>query len=292
MPALNILNAQLQSIVSPSGAIGSLINQVSTSLPFLSQGKTGASQTYHYDAQPIVTQANYIPTQQEIDATAAMNKYNMDNWKDPGVKWTNLKQSFYSNGNAQFMGGVATAQYKGEVFELPNAVAQNLLATDSWNQGRSNAVSDYFQGPTPRPEGEAGRYVDYGASKGAMTQWIKDNPAVLQEGPLNPYERAKWEADEAKINYNNLNDNYQSISKVENRDVSGNVINDNFRQQEAAVANAQQQAQMKAQNFESNWASHAGYEKGLRQTLNIFDAPKISPTYSNLQIKETYYPSK
>lgn len=198
---------------------------------------------------------------------------------------SDLRQGWMGNGNPESQGGVATVNLNGQAVRVPNAILQQLMYQDSWNQGRSNAVADYFGANQRAPAGMG--YSSKDASTQAMDRYINSNPQLMQEGSLDPYKRAQNAAIQAGDEYRQLQ---APKTMTETRSINGDVTGGTFAENQRAIALAKQKMDQASQayQFMDNRGSRVrGSEQATAQLDSMMrNAPRIQRTYSNLPITE------
>jgi hypothetical protein len=194
-----------------------------------------------------------------------------------------------SNLNPEMYGGVARVDVDGQQVRLPNALLQQMMFTDAWNQGRSNMMGEYFGGRGVAPDPSVYRYSDVGADVGRLNRLTEQNPQFTREGAFNPFVRAQEGAIGASQRYNQLMGQMQNTTEL--RDASGRMEGqgkmDALRRQ---AEEAKRERDMYNSDMNRAQARRRGAEEGGALSRAMHDVFKqgVSRTYSNLPIKETF----
>jgi hypothetical protein len=200
-----------------------------------------------------------------------------------------VRQGWMGNLNPELEGGIAEVNMDGQTVRVPNALLQQMLFTDAWNQGRSSAVGDFFGGRQGNPNPDVYRYSDTGASVGRINALMDANPQFTREGALNPYVENERKAIAANQRYQTLMG--QMGQMTESRDASGRMSNqssmDAYRSQ---AEEAKRERDQYASELNRAQARRKGAEEGnnLMRAMHSTFKDGIRRTYSNLPIEETF----
>ena len=182
------------------------------------------------------------------------------------------------------MTGVAKANVYGQEFDVPNAALSYLQAEDTFNQGRSDFVNQYFGLDRQRPEGM--NYTDLGASQGMLKDWFAKNPQQAQSGYANPFQEYERKVRDAYAQYQAIPSNVNEV-----RDAQGNLISGGGGGKEAALAAYQDLVNNKPANYDTRGGRMSAQDQALNlQNSALKTRGLISPTFSNLPITESYQP--
>lgn len=200
-----------------------------------------------------------------------------------------VRSGWMGNLNPELYGGLVDVKIDGETLRVPNAVMQQLMFTDSWNQGRSSAVSDFFGGRQQNPDPEVYRYSTYGAAQGRFDDILQRNPQWAKEGALNPYTAAQENWTKADNRYKSLMGEVGQMQEY--RDVAGNDASAGRR---AALQQQAEQAKRERDSYagelNKDRATYYGNQIGTQRFRSMYDAFKegMSPTRSNLPVTEKF----
>jgi len=250
-------------------------------LPYTQQAVSG-TQVQSVRNAPPVRRPIFVPASRETLDRARMQMMNAGNaaYKaiPNGLNIRNVQHNFLKNGNPSLMGGLAEVDINGETIRVPNALLQQLMFTDAWNNGRTTAVKDMFMGQNPNSD--LYKYSTYGAQQGRMESLINDNPEWSQQGELNPYMRAK-----------NAYENAQQgqVPKMGQPAKEQMVVGGALQKSTSQDQNNYNSAAQEWQRQDVRGGARRG-EQQARDTMERMQklVTPFRPTYSNVPIKETY----
>lgn len=195
-----------------------------------------------------------------------------------------------SNGNPLLHGGTTTYRLADDPYNtgtkqlsIPNPLAQSIAFTMAVNAGRVNA-GDFFGGrqlEEAKKRGES--YYTYDVADQMLKKLISENPVLAKDDFVDPHSRDAViiKNQEADKKIADLNLGLKSLS--ENVDASGKTIGTNARAGvQAQIDQLEQEKRARAQASQGRYRGNYGYE-----VLNGLGAINLTPTTSNLQIKET-----
>jgi hypothetical protein len=278
------INARTQGIGSNGGVIGNVYERtaavVKPYLPYMRAATTGLK----------VSRGGAVPYYQQNNIPAASGTETGSIWENinPGVQIGGVNENRMGNSNIEPTGGVATANAYGTSFRIPNAAIAQLMLTDSYNQGRSNEVGSYFGMNQKAPAGMG--YANVDVAQQRLNEWWAKNPNQASNQIFNPVKN--WE--QTVTNTGNVIRQEQAQPMMEQRTAAGNIFGaDVAQRQRNQMAQAQSLkpegalfdpittgGRMRAAEYAQNMQ-----DKAIRETSKI-----ISPTFSNLPIKESYLP--
>jgi hypothetical protein len=275
-----------------------------TTLPYIRPASQGTPQNYFNPnfqqrdsyKNPLDYQAAWESYKSPLDYQAAIEqaRQQMVNGRQTfgnnmPFQIQNLRTGWTNNNNPELQGGIATANVNGQTVRVPNALLQQMMFTDSFNQGRSNEVANFLGANQQRPQGM--NYSDMGASIQGMDRYLASNPQFTQEGALNPYRRTQDNAMNAYGEVNRLESIGRTQPMTEIRSVGGAMMGGNYQGHQNALMEARRKAQEAGNQFQAQdtRAARVGGSEQATSMLNSMqqNAPRIRSTYSNLPIKET-----
>jgi hypothetical protein len=283
----------LAGYTTPNGYVLQGARQGASPLPYIGMGGTGTNfQRTSY--VPTLDTSSRPVTEADIEAArqaqaAAVGRYGINT---SGVTFNGLRGGYLSNYNPDYQGGIVEANINGEIVRVPNALLQAMMYQDAWNNGRSNAVGDFFTGGQ-NPNPDLYKYSSIGATQGRFNQILANNPQWNVEGSLNPYKNLQDRAEMAGREYNTLVQNRAPIKEVRNT-LGAIQGEDNVaiqRQKEAAAL-----AKARRLGQELNRQTRGDRIRGAETSSNMVNNMRnqfgqgVRPTYSNVPIKETYIP--
>jgi hypothetical protein len=237
-----------------------------------------------YRGNPVSESTPVTPEQirlARLNQEQALSAYGKPN---NGIIVTNLRNGWQGNLNPELQGGVSLVKYNGQDWRIPNSVIQQLQYTDAWNGGRTNVMADFFGANEQAPRGM--KYADYGAAQDRISNWWSRNPQFLQEGALNPFQRAAQKSQDAQAGLRAL----QAQPRTETRAIQGGIVGED---PEEKLRKAREEARQASEEVRAANTRGANYLGDLRATALNNRAMKelrgaVRPTYSNVPIKETY----
>lgn len=192
-----------------------------------------------------------------------------------------LRQASMGNANPELQGGVGEVSVGNQSYRIPNALLQQMRFQDQWNNGRSNAVQQFFAAPQP----QGMNYADTTVTQHQYDRTMNQNPQWLQDGPLNPFTRAKEVYEKALSAYNQIPQNF-----TERRSASGQLMGQDMQGERNRAKQQLDQANQGYAAMHSRGASRNANEFERQQLMSMQENFKrAQPTYSNLPIKETVY---
>lgn len=300
MPSITELKAQVQQFTNPlNGSMGALIlnmgklyntaESIGMSLPYIHEASSGAVQ--NYGARKIIETAKRAATDSDYQNALSANQNAAalstgNNFGD--VQFGRTQMGFRANGNPIYYGGTTQATFNDEVFDIPNAVAQQMKYQAAYNQGRWNPADMFGKRQLETAQANGQQYYSYDAGKQAMNRFINNTPALKQEGALSPYQKAV-DAASAATNEVKQIENKLTTGYKERRNVAGQIIGaDIGADLNSQLANARQQQAMATRDA-NNYGRARGDAIAAGLTKQGLDAVDqyFRPTTSNLKIKET-----
>lgn len=305
MPALNAMRSRYEQIKKPlNGSIGALTvnmgklyntaSNLGMSLPYLSEASSGVVKTYAGNPgqqQEQIDPAKMAQRVQEAMRAAEDAQYKAQigvNNFNQNVKFSGVQHNWANNGNPILQKGLARAQVGSDIFDLPNAVAQQIQYQAAYNQGRWNPA-EMFGGRELSQMG-AGMNANFDLAKQRLSRFNLENPNYFGEGLLDPYRNAQEQVQKAAQQVQTAQQRMGGYT--ETLDTSGRAIGfDVGAQRRNDLATAQRQYSQAQQNmsYANRYSRGRGAEaaagmlgKGMR-----FVEENVKPTISNLQIKET-----
>ncbi len=305
MPALNAIKSQFNAIKKPlNGSIGALTvnmgkiyntaSNLGMSLPYLQEARSGLMKVYTNTQTPEstvdpaemakrVAQAMRAAEDAQYRAQAGVNNFN------GGVKFSGVKHSWNtSTGNPIYQGGLARAQVGADIFDLPNAVAQQAQYQAAYNQGRWDPAEMFGQRELKNMQ--PGMNANFDVAKQKLSRFNLDNPQLFVEGSIDPYQNAQEKQQKA---YQELQNAQKAMGNfTETLDNTGRAVGfDVAAQRRNDLARAERNLNLANQNL-----GGLGYmDRGrgqmaasqMMQRASRFVEENVKPTVSNLQIKET-----
>jgi hypothetical protein len=205
-----------------------------------------------------------------------------------GVQINKVRQGWMSNLNPELRGGVAEATVNGAPIRIPNALMQQLMFTDAYNQGRSNAVGDFFNA-SRNPDPKVYQYANYDATQQRFNKILADNPQWTTDQPLDPYKAAQEKAMAASSRYNQYMGELAKPQK-ETRTAGGQMLGgDVMGGLRKKADQALDEVRSYAPELNARRASYFGDLQATRTLEAQQNAFKngVKATYSNLPIRET-----
>lgn len=291
MATTYLRGTNLQGYATPSGYRLQAARSGLGGLSYLQQGSpTRTTQTTSYT--PIVDTSSRPVSQDDLSrARNAQAQAVQDYGRNTpsNIQIGQVRSGWKENLNPELYGGVVDVNINGETLRVPNAVMQQLMFTDSWNQGRSSAVSDFFGGRQRNPDPDLYKYSTYGAAQGRFDSIMQKNPQWAKDEALNPYTAAQENWSKADSRYRSLMGEMGSMQEF--RDVAGN---DSTAERRTALQQQAEQAKRERDSYASELnkdrAVYYGNQIGTQRFRSMYDAFKegMSPTRSNLPITETF----
>ncbi len=269
------------------------------------RGTNVAGQTAMVNGQPYVmrgassgvatrTLPNYVQGRPvtEDDISNARNAQaqavaTVGNYTPDGIQINKVRQGWLSNQNPELRGGIAEVSVNGKPIRVPNALLQQMMFTDAWNQGRSNEVGDFFNGranPDPKTYG----YTNYDATQQRFDKILAANPQWTNDAPLNPYKAAEEKAQAAAGRYQKIMDQMGQPMK-ESRAAGGQFMGGDTM---GGLKSEADKALAEAQSYSPELNARRGRYFGELQGTRMLEAQRkafeggVKPTYSNLPIQE------
>ena len=280
-----------QTVQTPQGAY--VMRGASSgvpSLPYLRQASQGGNfqQTSYTPIQNRpTTPAELQAAQTEAARQMSLAQANYGRNAPAGVQIQKVSSGFTDNGNPALRGGIGQVAANGQTFRIPNALLQQMMFTDSYNQGRSNEVGEFFAGQR-NTDPKLYTNANYDVTQQRFDKIMKDNPSWTDDAPLNPYMAAKEKATAASNRYQNLMGqmtNQVQKETANNRGITGGTMGGLKSQADAALAEAQSYAPELNARRASYFGDLAGTRK-LEAQQKAFQGG-VKATYSNLPIRET-----
>lgn len=281
----------LAGYTTPNGYVLQGARQGASPLPYIGMGGTGTSfqrtsyvPTLDTSSRP-VTEAD-IEAARQAQAAAVST---VGNYTPANVQVTKVRQGWLGNLNPELYGGVAEVSANGAPIRVPNALVQQMLFQDAWNQGRSNAMGNFFSG-RGNPDPQTYRYSDVGATQGRFNRILEDNPQWTKDEALNPYTAARQKQQAAMSRYNEAVA-YMGQPRKETRDQTGRLTSENtmgaYQQQ---ADDALKEAQGYNNKINARRASYYGQQQADAQgeAMRKAFAGGVQQTYSNLPIVERF----
>lgn len=236
--------------------------------------------------------SSWLTRPQDLQAGInAQNQMRSDYGRNVPVGISNLQSGFMGNGNIQAQGGTAQVNANGVRYNVPNYLLQQMMATDAYNQGRSNqlgeffGVSDTFGKPVQMPAGM--QYANYDASQQRLNNFVANDPRSQINGSLNPFVKAQEQQRGARATYESLL--RDTTPMTETRGINGQVTGGDVQARQARIAQAKQAADAADQqmrSFETRGSRIRAEEESRPDYNGLFNQLKVRPTYSNLPISE------
>lgn len=282
----------LQGYATPSGYRLRPAQSGMGGLPYMQQG--APTRTFQRTSYVPQVDTSSRPVSQDDLSNArnaqAMAVKTVGQGLPQGVRIQKVLHGWQGNLNPELEGGIAEVNMDGQTIRVPNALLQQMLFTDAWNQGRSNVVGEFFGGRQGNPNPNVYKYSDIGASVGRINKIMADNPQFTREGALNPYVENERKALAAHQRYQNIMG--QMGQEKEARDLSGRLMNqlsfDEYRRQ---AAEAKRERDQYRSELNRPQARRIGAEQGqdiFRAMNAAFQDGGVRRTYSNLPIRETF----
>lgn len=222
---------------------------------------------------PAAPQYTAVPTNQRDRGAPSMN-----------TRILNSEQGNTASGSPEFRKGYGQVGYGGQVFDIPNAVLQQVMNDHNQNRGRYSP-DDYFVGnPSSDP---SLIFENFDVARQKLAKYRQENQQFEGSGTLNPYQDAVEKSVQAESALSRI-----PKTQTEKFDVTGKMIggdasawNKQAQQLQKDVSSAASQAnqyQSRGAKLQAQQASQGATQKAYDDLNKIF-----TPTKSNLQIKET-----
>lgn len=213
------------------------------------------------------------------------NAYNAGTGTVDSPVFKNVTRRVNETGNPQFLGGLSKIVLGNQTVDMPNAIGQQIMFEDSYNQGRANTADKYFGNSAITKDTP---YYSYATLQDKFNKMVQVNPRLgMANTPLNRYEADRDQATRNDMRVSQL-ENQISQGTTERFNAQGQMIGGNNaslnRELEAA-----KRAQANFQGTAPNLRRGAYFEDlALNQYLGaqMRGLEGYRPTVSNLQISE------